>query len=91
WVKSQESQNVEHDFFAVSLPQLNVFDRDIKTNHHIHCQFVNLLSKLGLAQFNNQLLVDAKCAKFTLLKSDPSHAKAHLLSNISSISLTELV
>lgn len=90
WVKSQESQKVEHDFFAVSLPQLNVFDRDIQTNHRIHCQFVDLLSKLGLAQFKNKALDDAQLAKRTLLQSDPSHAKAHLLSNLSSISLTEL-
>ncbi len=90
WVQAHESQQVEHDFFAVSLPQLNVFDRDIQKNHRTHCQFVDLLAKLGLAQIEDHLLDEVNVARQTLLGSDPSHAKAHLLSDLTSVSLTEL-
>jgi tetratricopeptide (TPR) repeat protein len=90
WVASNESQQVEHDFFAVSLPQLNVFDKDIQTNHRTHCLFVDLLAKLGLAQIQSQTSDEVNSAQHALLDSDPSHAKAHLLSYLSSVSLTEL-
>lgn len=90
WVTSHESQQVEHDFFAVSLPQLNVFDKDIQTNHRTHCQFVDLLAKFGLAQIQNQVSDEVNNAQHALLDSDPNHAKAHLLSYLSSVSLTEL-
>lgn len=40
------------DYFAVSLPDMLVFDMDLELKNLIHCKYLLLLSYLGLGDFN---------------------------------------
>ncbi|MFA0088201.1 DUF5107 domain-containing protein [Vibrio sp. 10N.261.51.F12] len=54
WGKEHISQKVERDFFAVSLPDLIVFDSDIEVTHRVHCLFVQYMGAVGLEILTNQ-------------------------------------
>ncbi|MBN1132019.1 MAG: DUF5107 domain-containing protein [Bacteroidales bacterium] len=62
------------DYFAVSLPDLAIWDQDLDERNKIHCNYVTGLGYLGMNNFE-------KAARYLeqVLKMDPSHqgAKVH--------------
>jgi tetratricopeptide (TPR) repeat protein len=66
---------VKIDYFAVSLPDLMIFDDDLNARNKIHCHYLVALGKLGLGQFE-----EAEQAFTKVLDMDRSHqgAKIHL-------------
>jgi tetratricopeptide (TPR) repeat protein len=63
--ESHLNDEVEVDFFAVSLPEFLVFDADLKARHEIHCRYMRALGQAGLgnlrdaeAQFDRVLALD---------------------------------
>ena len=42
--------DVKIDYFAVSLPDLQIFDEDLNRKNEIHCRFLMGLGLLGLGQ-----------------------------------------
>jgi tetratricopeptide (TPR) repeat protein len=63
------------DYFAVSLPDLLIFEDDMDKRNFIHCNYMAGLGYLGLHQF-----ADAERALQTVLKNDAMHfgAQTHL-------------
>lgn len=60
------NDDVQLDYFAVSLPTFLVFDEDLNTRNRIHCHYMMALGELGLGnvaaaqmEFNNVLALDA--------------------------------
>lgn len=73
--KAHENDVVKIDYFAVSLPNLLIFDDDLNLRNTIHTYFLQGLGMLGLHEF------DVALALFTkVLQLDSAHAgaKAHL-------------
>jgi tetratricopeptide (TPR) repeat protein len=52
FAKSKINEKVLIDYFAVSLPDMLVFDIDINIRNHIHCKYLMGLASLGLGDFN---------------------------------------
>lgn len=46
------NSEVKLDYFAVSLPDLLVFDQDLNLKNNIHCLYLKGLGNLGLANYN---------------------------------------
>jgi tetratricopeptide (TPR) repeat protein len=44
---------VKIDFFAVSLPDLMIFDDDLKLRNNIHCYYLMALGYLGICNYNH--------------------------------------
>lgn len=42
--------DVSYDYFAVSLPEIEVFPEDIKTRNDIYCKYLMALGRLGLGE-----------------------------------------
>lgn len=60
------NDDVQMDYFAVSLPTFLVFDEDLNTRNRIHCHYITALGELGLgnlvaaqAEFDKVLALDA--------------------------------
>ena len=66
---------VKVDYFAVSLPNLLIFDDDLNLRNKIHCMFIEGLGYLGLKQLDN-----AKVLFEDILNLNTEHlgAKTHL-------------
>lgn len=66
--------DIKIDYFAVSLPDLLVFDVDLNQKNHIHCQYLIALGKLGLGLFEETDLLLGE-----ILKQNTVHhgAKVH--------------
>ena len=47
----QKNNDVKIDYFAVSLPNLLIFEDDLKARNQVHCYFLQGLGYLGLHQF----------------------------------------
>lgn len=62
---------IKMDFFAVSLPELSVFDIDINMRNRIHCHYLMGLGYLGLGRMN-----EAKEQLEKVLEMDVSHQGA---------------
>jgi tetratricopeptide (TPR) repeat protein len=62
---------VKIDYFAVSLPDLMIFDDDLDKRNKIHCHYLIALGKMGLNQLEN-----AGEHFETVLKIDASHQGA---------------
>ncbi len=65
--------DVHIDYFAVSLPDILVFEKDLNKSNHLHCTYMMALGELGMGNFDkaaNQLE--------TLLQSDAYHLGARL-------------
>lgn len=62
---------VKIDYFAVSLPDLMIFDDDLDKRNKIHCHYLMALGKSGLKEFEN-----AGEHFETVLKMDASHQGA---------------
>jgi tetratricopeptide (TPR) repeat protein len=45
------SDNVSIDYFAVSLPDLLVFDTDLNEKNQVHCRYIKGLGELGLKHY----------------------------------------
>jgi tetratricopeptide (TPR) repeat protein len=69
------NSEVKLDYFAVSLPDLLVFDQDLNHKNKIHCQYLKGLGQLGLANFEEA----SKLFKH-ILENDVNHqgASVHL-------------
>jgi tetratricopeptide (TPR) repeat protein len=72
------NDDIQIDYFAVSLPDFLVFDADLSQRNHIHCQFMMGLGHLGLGQDDRA----AQCFE-AVLSAEPHHLGAiihrHLL------------
>ncbi|WP_019617181.1 DUF5107 domain-containing protein [Psychromonas ossibalaenae] len=85
WGQTRISDTIEHDFFAVSLPDLVVFDADIQENHKIHCLFVQYMGELGLNAVDALNTTDgfdisrSIKIKEMLQSTSPLHVKAMLI------------
>jgi tetratricopeptide (TPR) repeat protein len=62
------NKEVKMDYFAVSLPDLSIFEDDLNIRNNIHCHYLMGLGYLGLNHY------DAAVEHFKMvLKLDPSH------------------
>ncbi len=61
------------DYFAVSLPEFQVFDDDLARRNQIHCRYLMGLGLLGLGK-REQALKELR----RVLQLDPSHLRARL-------------
>jgi hypothetical protein len=59
------------DYFAVSLPDLTIFDDDLNKRNRIHCLYIQGLAYLGLRKIAN-----AKGCFEKVLELDASHQGA---------------
>jgi tetratricopeptide (TPR) repeat protein len=71
YAKEHEHDDTRIDYFAVSLPDLAVFETDLLRQHALHCQYVSALGELGLGKGSSAL------RGFTaILESDGCHPGA---------------
>jgi hypothetical protein len=49
--EKHQNDKIKMDFFAVSLPDLMIFDDDLSTLNYIHCQYLIALGQLGKKDF----------------------------------------
>lgn len=70
-----QDDEVRIDYFAVSLPDLLIFDDDLNKRNFIHCQYILGLGLLGLHR-----LAEAEKAFLAVLEDDAMHfgAKTHV-------------
>jgi hypothetical protein len=61
---------IKIDYFAVSLPDLLVFDVDLNEKNRLHCYYLIALGKLGLGMYAEANLFNV------ILKMNPNHAGA---------------
>ncbi|NBC65737.1 MAG: DUF5107 domain-containing protein [Bacteroidetes bacterium] len=83
--EEHKDAEVTIDYFAVSLPNLLIFDDDLNRRNHIHCDFMEALGHFGLNQ------VDSAHSLFEkILNEEPMHfgAKTHLELLNSSLAIT---
>ena len=73
--KKHMNDKIKPDYFAVSLPDLLVFDQDLDQKNKNHCHFLIGLGCLGL---NNGKQVDAENHFNTILQNDINHFGASL-------------
>jgi len=72
---SHQNDDVKIDYFAVSLPNLLIFDDDLNRRNYIHCQYISGMGYLGQGDFTS-----AEKAFHNVLENDAMHfgAKTHL-------------
>ncbi|MEM7799747.1 MAG: tetratricopeptide repeat protein, partial [Chloroflexota bacterium] len=68
---SHQDDDVEIDYFAVSLPDFLVFDVDLKQRHALHCLYMLALGYTGLGRTE-----EARRAYQSILTLEPHHAGA---------------
>lgn len=90
WAEDQLDQNVKEDFFAVSLPELIVFDRNIVRNNQLHCRYVQYLARVGLCVLTDAGHAEVDSARQAVLELDPSHDKVALIDTLYPI-LTQFI
>lgn len=71
------NDEVKVDYFAVSLPNLLVFEDDLSIRNKAHCYFIQGLGYLGLEK-----ITEAKNAFSDVLVLDPEHLGAKIHSNM---------
>jgi len=71
--KEHMNDDVKLDYFAISLPDLLIWEEDLQVRNRIHCQYLIGLGALGL---NN--LQEAEAAFKTVANADLYHLSAHL-------------
>ena len=67
-----EQDDVKIDYFAVSLPDLLIFEDNLKLRNYIHCQYIS-----GLGYFGLKNIKAAELAFAHVLKNDAVHFGAH--------------
>ena len=72
--ESHKNDTIKIDYFAVSLPDLLVFDADLNEKNRIHCSYLIALGKLGLGLYE-----EAKELFESILLKNSNHngAKVH--------------
>ena len=72
---AHEKDEVRIDYFAVSLPDLLIFEDDLNLRNYIHCRYIVGLGYLGLKKLD-----EAELAFKDVIKNDAMHfgAKTHL-------------
>ncbi|MCQ1058107.1 DUF5107 domain-containing protein [Photobacterium sp. DNB23_23_1] len=85
WAHDHKKDHVEPDFFAVSLPDLIVFDADLDTEQNCHCELVEAMGLLGLAMVDNQSLDAFHAVIETLIKRKPDHTKANMFKDVATL------
>ncbi len=73
--KAHLNDDVKVDYFAVSLPDLLIFEDDLKKRNNIHCNYISGLGYFGLQQFKEAEILFAE-----VLHYDAMHfgAKTHM-------------
>ena len=71
WGEKHWYDEVKIDYFAVSLPDLQLFDDDLSVKNRIHCEYLIALGSLGLGDTER-----AKSCFDAVLKADPAHQGA---------------
>ncbi|MGN7787264.1 DUF5107 domain-containing protein [Niabella sp. 22666] len=71
YARTHENDHIRIDFFAVSLPDLMIFDDNLDTKNKIHCYYLAGLGHLGLGNFS-----EAKQHLDKVIDMDPSHLGA---------------
>ena len=66
------NDEVKLDYFAVSLPDLLIFEDDLSRRNALHCRYLMGLGYLGLGQ-----LSEAEAALAAVLHQNGRHAGAH--------------
>ncbi|MFV0576583.1 MAG: DUF5107 domain-containing protein [Vibrio sp.] len=85
WARSNKNTPIEPDFFAVSLPDLIVFDSDLQTENQRHCEFVEAMGLLGLTLLNNKNREQFIATLDQLLTHQPDHSKANLFKEVATL------
>jgi len=68
YADKHENDNIRIDYFAVSLPDLNIFEDDLNRRNRVHCQFMRALGALGLGD-----LKTASSSFENVYKEDSNH------------------
>jgi tetratricopeptide (TPR) repeat protein len=71
--QTHQDDDVQMDYFAVSLPDFLVFDVDLKQRHLIHCQYMMALGYTGLGEAEQ-----ANALYDNILAQEPYHLGAFL-------------
>lgn len=66
--KNNYGKEVKMDFFAVSHPDLMIFDDDLSIRNNIHCLYLHALGEMGLANVEQAALLLGQ-----LLEMEPAH------------------
>jgi tetratricopeptide (TPR) repeat protein len=69
--EKHENDEISIDYFAVSLPDMLVFDIDLNLRNNIHCQYLKSLGLLGLGRIE-----EAKTGFQAILNLDQNHQGA---------------
>ncbi|WP_129717384.1 DUF5107 domain-containing protein [Pedobacter sp. SYP-B3415] len=71
--ESHINDEIKIDYFAVSLPNLLIFEDDLRSRNQAHCLYLKGLGHLGLQQFEQ-----ASASLQQVLKIDAMHFGAHI-------------
>ncbi|WP_316816070.1 DUF5107 domain-containing protein [Pedobacter nyackensis] len=75
YANSHVNDEVKMDYFAVSLPNLLIFDDELKTRNMVHCYFIEGLGKQGLNRIKE---AQEAFSKVLLLEADHQGARTQL-------------
>ena len=75
--KEHINDNVKLDYFAVSLPDLLIWEEDLNVRNNVHCKYLIGLGELGMEHIDK-----AKAAFNEVLLQDLYHLPAHLHNNM---------
>ncbi len=71
--KSHFNDEVKLDYFAVSLPDLLIWEEDLNVCNNVHCQYLIGLGEMGLTNYEKAVAAFQK-----VLEQDLYHLSAHL-------------
>lgn len=71
--KQHLGDDVSIEYFAVSLPDFLIYEKDYSKMNHVHCLFVMALAYIGLGKWQK-----ARELLGQVLVIDPSHVQANL-------------
>lgn len=73
--EQNQDNEVRIDYFAVSLPDMLIFDDDLQKRNFLHCRYISGLGYLGLKKYDTAELILTE-----VLRADAMHfgAKTHL-------------
>ncbi|QCW99524.1 DUF5107 domain-containing protein [Aggregatimonas sangjinii] len=71
--KAHSKDEVKLDYFAVSLPDLLIWEEDLKVRNNLHCHYLIGLGEMGLANYEKSVAAFQK-----VLERDSYHLSAHL-------------
>lgn len=80
--KQHRNDDVRIDYFAVSLPDLLIFDDDLQKRNRIHCNYMEALGYMGMNDFNR-----ADKIFDSILEEEPMHFGTKTHQNMISSSL----